>query len=160
MRHARSSLVPTIRARATQRLAKRVAAAVRPEHQDDLPRVVIRMAWTLIPSFDRLWKICDRPSERLKKENPQARGAAASDSKARSAASFSSVSGRKIIQTPARTKQAPRSDQAENHLPRCHHRRCEIHPSRFQQHIGKSCAGCADGDPEAAQECEPAIETE
>src|SRR5439155_4566121 len=52
-----------------------------------------------------------------KEENPQARGAATCDSKARSAASFSSASGRKIIQTPARTKQAPRSDQTDNRSP-------------------------------------------
>ena len=45
------------------------------------------------------------------------RGAATSDSSARSRVAFSSASGRKIIHTPARTKQAPRSDQADNRSP-------------------------------------------
>src|SRR5437870_9127408 len=119
MRHARSSLAQTIPAQAPQRLAKRITAAVRSTQQDDLPRVAIRMAWNANPSqfrsdFENLRVSHRRHS---KEENPQARGAATCDSKARSAASFSSASGRKIIQTPTRTKQAPRSDQADKRSP-------------------------------------------
>src|SRR5216110_2079370 len=50
MRHAGSSLAQTIPAQAPQRLAKRITAAVRSTQQDDLPRVVIRMAWNTNPS--------------------------------------------------------------------------------------------------------------
>jgi hypothetical protein len=65
--------------------------------------------------------------------------------------------GRIAIDNPSDNQQRYRS---ENHLPGRHHRRGKVHSSRFQQHIRECCASSAEGNPETAQEREPAVETE
>src|SRR5438270_754194 len=61
------------------------------------------------------------------------------------------------IDNPSDNQQRYRS---ENHLPGCHHRWCEVHSSRFQQHIRECRAGSAEGNPKTAHECKPTVETE